>query len=308
MLELIVIVCSVLLNIILAVQLLRNRNYLKRMSAFLKEAKQNEFHRHLNLGLQDGALAQLNTQLNVLLDEFQKAIENEKRLELSHKQLIANVSHDIRTPLTSLLGFIEVLQKDTTIQPQKQQEYLEILHTKAMALYKLIEDFFELSKLESEDQELTLCKINLISIAEEAAASFYQGFEEKGITPILSFPTEAMFAWGNENATLRTLQNLLSNALKYGGEQIGITIRADGEDTYVEVWDSGAGISPQMVPMIFTRLYTAETSRNTKLSGNGLGLAIAKRMVEKQGGEISVSSIPNEITSFAFRLRRVPND
>jgi signal transduction histidine kinase len=197
-----------------------------------------------------------------------------------------------------------MLQNEPNVQPEKQDEYLTILYVKALSLSRLVEDFFELAKLESEEQELPLSKINLTDTAKEAIASFYQTFLEKGITPEITFPPEDVIVIGNENATLRVIQNLLSNALKYGsaGGRIGVVIILETRQARVEVWDCGAGIAPQTLSMLFTRLYTADVSRNHKMSGSGIGLTVAKKLVEKQSGEMTVSSVPNEKTTFAFNL------
>jgi signal transduction histidine kinase len=278
---------------------------LKHVTAVLADIIRNTgFNRRINIGLRYKSLEKMSTQLNILIDKFQNTIEEKQRLELSHKQLIANISHDIRTPLTSLLGFVEVLQKSENISLEEQRDYLDIIHSKGQSLYNMIQDFFELSKLESEDTVIKLDKINLVDIVKEVIASFYQDFIINKMTPEIQLPGESIYVFGNEASIERILHNLVSNALKYGkdGGLIGISIRTETDKVWVDIMDKGNGISEKDLPFLFNRLYTAEVSRNEKMRGNGLGLAIAKQLVEKQNGEIFVSSIPGEKTVFSFYL------
>ncbi len=249
-------------------------------------------------------LESLNTELNILMDSFQNTIDEKQKLELSHKQLIANISHDIRTPLTSLLGFVEVLQKDRNIGTEEQMDYLNIISSKGQLLYKMIQEFFELSRLEAEDVTLKLEKTCLTDTVNDVIAAYYEEFVSAGITPLIQVPDQPVYVWGHAESIERVLSNLISNALKYGkeGGAAGISVREESEKVWVEVWDKGTGIPEPDLPFIFNRLYTTETSRSQKLRGTGLGLAIVKQLVEKQNGEVAVSSIPNEKTIFSFSL------
>jgi signal transduction histidine kinase len=297
---------SISLNIYLFYKTIIGKRGIIYITTNLIEIRNSGFSRRINIGFRFKALEKVSTELNVLMDKFQSTLEEKQRLELSHKQLIANISHDIRTPLTSLLGFVEVLQKNENISLKEQKDYLDIIHSKGQSLYNMIQDFFELSKLESEDTIIKLEKINLVDTVKEVIASFYQDFVINKIAPEIQLPQEEVYVWGNEASIERVLHNLISNVLKYGsdGEIIGISIRIEASEVWVDIWDKGKGILEKDLPFLFNRLYTTEVSRNEKLRGNGLGLAIAKQLVEKQNGEIRVSSIPGEKTIFSFYLIR----
>lgn len=295
---------SIILNIFLIYKIVVEKKGISYITSVLTEILNSGSNRRINIGFRYKSLEKMSTELNILMDRFQNTIEKKQRLELSHKQLIANISHDIRTPLTSMLGFVEVLQNSDGISSEEKKDYLDIIHSKGESLYKMIQEFFELSKLESEDTDIRLEKIDLADSVKEVMASFYQDFVLNKITPEIKLPDDPVYVWGNEVSIERIIHNLLSNALKYGkdGGIIGISIHEDNEKAWVDVWDNGHGIQEKDIPFVFNRLYTAEVSRNGKMHGTGLGLAIAKELVEKQNGEISVSSTPNERTVFSFCL------
>ncbi|WP_199873045.1 sensor histidine kinase [Inediibacterium massiliense] len=218
--------------------------------------------------------------------------------------MISNISHDIRTPLTSILGYLEALNKDKNLSDEERQYFLSIAYDKSEKLYKLLEEFFEISKLESEDILIKVEKINLTNTVQEVLVGFYWEFINESIEPVIDIPEKDFFVWGDSKLIDRILSNLLLNALRYGkkGKIIGIKIREENAMIWVDVWNGGVGIPEKDIPYIFDRLYTVEPSRNKRVYGSGLGLAIVKELVESLKGEISVNSIPNEKTTFSFSL------
>lgn len=296
-------IASITLNIYLFFQWALIRKSLTQITDILSDMRNTGFIRRIHIGNSTKALEKMSSQLNILVDKFQTALEEKQRLELSHKQLIANISHDIRTPLTSLLGFVEELLNNEKVNSQEQKEYLNIIYSKGQSLYKMIQEFFELSRLEAEDVDIRLEKMCLTDLINDTIASFYEEFISAGITPEISLPEEPVFVWGHGQSTERILDNLISNALKYGsdGGVIGVSLKEEDEKVSVAVWDKGNGIPERDLPFIFNRLYTAEASRSEKLRGTGLGLAIVKQLVEKQNGSVAVSSTPGK-TVFSFCL------
>lgn len=297
---------SLFLNFFLLYKNNSLKNGLNRISEILSDMGGTGFGRRIHISYKNSSLEKLSAQLNSLMDKFQNILEEKQTLELSQKQLIANISHDIRTPLTSLLGYVEMLKENDGLKLETQKDYLNIINTKGQLLYKRIQDFFYLARLESEDTVIKLQKTNLTDIINEVLAAFYQDFAENGITPCLQLPSQAINIWGDEASIERVLCNLIENAVKYGkeGGVIGIEVREDADKVWVDIWDRGNGIPVRDLPFLFNRLYTAEVSRSEKLRGTGLGLAIAKQLVEKHKGEITVSSIPNEKTVFSFSLNK----
>ena len=297
---------SLLLNAFLAFRLVSFGKGIGRLAGTLSDIRKKDTQRRIHLGFAGRPFMKLGTELNVLMDGFQKALDDNQRLERSHKQLIANISHDIRTPLTSLMGYVEVL-RDQALCPKVQREYLDIVYAKACSMDRMIEAFFDLVRLESEDTIVELAPVDLAEIVSEALASFYQDFARASITPEIRLPAEPVVVWGNRAAIERVLNNIISNALKYGGDggAISISMRDEAGRAWVDVLDRGRGIPESELLHVFDRLYTTEASRNAAARGAGLGLAIAKQLVEKQKGDITAESSPGERTVFSFCLNKV---
>jgi len=295
---------SIFLNLYFIYKLVSAKKGIGYFSAVLKGISRGDFNRRIHMGLSYQVLKELGSELNVLMDRFQTMLEEKQKLEISHKQLIANISHDIRTPLTSLLGYIEVLQETTGISQEERERYLSVIQSKGQYLYRMIQEFFELSKLEADDTIIKAEKNDIVEIIKEVLASFYQDFMTNGVTPTINLPEEPVYVFGDGTSIERILGNLISNSIKYGvdGGIVGVTLRKEKSKVWVDIWDKGQGIPDNEIKFIFDRLYTAEASRNEKLRGSGLGLAIARQLVEKQKGEIVVSSIPGQKTIFSFCL------
>ena len=277
---------------------------INKASSILREIRIDNSSRRVHIGARSHELDKLGIELNMFMDRYSDTIEKKQSLELAHKKLIANISHDIRTPLTSLLGYVEVLQKDEGISIEERKKFMDIIEKKGQSLHKLLNEFFELSKLESEDTLIRFEKNNLPEIIKGVLAAFYPEFIKKQISPEIKIPDNPLFVWGDGTSIERILQNLISNALKFGrdGGSIGIGLRQEQDKVWVDIWNDGKGIPEADMKYIFDRLYTTELSRNEKLQGSGLGLAIVKKLVEKQKGEITASSEPDKKTVFSFSL------
>ena len=251
------------------------------------------------------SLSEISAELNALMDAFQAAVDTETQPDLPPKQLIANLSRDIRAPLAALTDHLETLREHSYADDERG-EYLEVVYRKARLMHRMIEEFFELAELEAGDTKLTLAPVNLGDSIRELLASFGQDFAAAGITPALELPDEPVNALGSRAAIERVLSNLLFNALKRGsgGGAIKVALTQDGEHATVSVTDHGKPIPAADLPRVFDRLYTADKARAAMERGSGLGLAIAKQLTEMQNGEISVRSARGAETVFTFSLKR----
>lgn len=279
-------------------------NEIGKINRSLEQIRYGNFNMRLCLYSSNKGLQNLGVNLNSIIDEFQRIVEKKEYLEESRKKMISNISHDLRTPLTSVLGYLEALHKDSTLDKEERKYFFNTAYIKAQRLYSLLEQYFQLSKIEAEDVPIKLEKINLTNIVKDALVEFYQEFLKENIEPIIEIQEKDLFVWGDSKAIDRILSNLLLNALRYGKEEktIGLMMKEKNSMVWVEIWNGGAGIPEKDIPYIFDRLYTAEPSRNEKLRGSGLGLAIVKKLVERLNGKVLVKSIPNEKTTFSFGL------
>lgn len=254
----------------------------------------------------DADIKSLLIQINHLLEHSQMTVANYHRIERSMKTMLSNISHDIKTPLTIILGYSEMILNDENLSREKMRDLLQIVHLKTVEVLELLERFFELAKLESEDKTVEVSKVNISEICRNKILEYYTILTSKEFEVSIMIPDEEIYAWGNELELERILNNLISNAIKYGadGKMVGIEVRSDENKVYIEVMDKGKGISEIHKDHVFERMYTLEDSRNRLYQGSGLGLTITKRLVEKLGGEIFLESIPFQKTAFIVELKR----
>jgi len=252
-------------------------------------------------------LQQLLTIINQLLAEKQKVLVTHIQLEESMRKMLSNVSHDLKTPLTVILGYIEMLEISPSLQEEERQQLLMKLHTKTKEVLKIIHTFFDLAKIEAGDQQYPISKVNINEVCRKNILSFYNLVTAKGVNIEIDIPEIDLYALGNEEAIDRVLNNLLSNALIYGvdGKKIGVRLRSDEAHIYIDVWDNGKGIDEYHIERVFERTYTMDDSRNKSFQNSGLGLTITKRLLEIMGGSIQLRSIPHEKTIFTATLKRI---
>ncbi|WP_214480544.1 sensor histidine kinase [Bacillus sp. SM2101] len=252
-------------------------------------------------------LQMLLIEINRLLNKNQQMISDFTKLEISMKKMLSNISHDLKTPLTVVLGYIETIIQNPNISMEERNRLLTKIHNKTIEVSELINKFFDLAKLESGDKEIALTRVNMNEICKKNILSFYDILTAEGFKVVIDIPENTIFSLANEEALDRILNNLISNAIQYGsdGKTIGINLSNDPEYVYVEVWDKGKGIHELHKDLVFERLFTLDDSRNKQFQGSGLGLTITKRLIEELSGEITLHSIPHEKTSFCFKLNRL---
>lgn len=252
-------------------------------------------------------MKQLLIQINRLLEHNQKIIASYNKTEISMRKMLSNISHDLKTPLTVVLGYIEIMLNDQNRSQEETAELLQKVHGKTVEVLDLIKKFFDLAKLESGDKDIPLTRVNMNEICRKNILNFYEVLTSKGFEVAIEIPEANIYALGNEEELGRILNNLISNAIQYGleGKVLGLTLRTDERSVYVDVWDKGKGISALHKDLVFERMYTLEDSRNKSYQGSGLGLTITKRLVEKMDGQIFVNSQPYEKTTFTVKLNRI---
>ncbi|ALC83638.1 MULTISPECIES: sensor histidine kinase [Bacillus] len=273
----------------------------------LEQMKTSQSSQKILVVTADRQLIDMLDLLNQLAGHHQEKERQYKKMEASMKRMLANVSHDLKTPLTVIAGYVEILQNQPQIIEQERARLLEQVHTKTIELITLMNTFFDLAKLESGDKDIPLEKVNLTEICKNNILLFYEWIQTKGLEAVIEIPEKPIFALGNEEALNRVLSNLISNGLRYGadGKMIGLKVFCDETLVYVEIFDKGKGINETEQERVFERMFTLEESRNKAFQGSGLGLTITKKLIEEMQGEISVQSKSFEKTSFTFSLKRL---
>lgn len=280
---------------------------LKYINEKLRDIIKSNTSEKLLIFTDDKEIIPILIEINKVLEHNQKILADYSKAEITMKKMLSNISHDLKTPLTVVLGYIETIKLDSNISSEERNFLLSKVENKTKEVLELINKFFDLAKLESGDTDIPLTRINMNEVCRKNILAFYDILTSKGFEVIIDIPKNNIYSLGNEEALDRIINNFISNAIKYGndGMVLGLSLRSDEEYVYVEVWDKGKGISETHKDRVFERMYTLEDSRNKLYQGSGLGLTITKRLVEKLNGEIILESKPYEKTSFIFKLKRI---
>lgn len=256
----------------------------------------------VKLMTQEEEVMRLLVLLNRILEDKHKSIVNYHKSEESMKKMLSNISHDLKTPLTVILGYLEML-----LIKYEEEDAVEKAYLRTQEVIKLLNQFFDLAKLESGDKEFNMEKIDLSELCRLSVLDFYNNIIELGAETQISIPEHPIYVWGNRDAIMRVLNNLLSNAMKYGmdGNFFGLILHENEQMALVQMIDHGKGIEEQHWEAVFERMYTLEDSRSRNYQGSGLGLTITKELVEKMGGEIHLDSKPFEETVFTVSFQKI---
>lgn len=232
-----------------------------------------------------------------------------KQLEKLRREFVANVSHELKTPLTSIKGFVETLMEGAISDSENSLKFLKIIQQHTERLDNLVNDLLELSSIETGELPMNFEKIKLKELIDYIAASFADELSRKNQLLKISAIPEDLEAWIDEEKMQRVLSNLLDNAHKYtsSGGQIEISATQELDRIKIEVSDTGEGIPGEHLPRIFERFYRVDKARSRQLGGTGLGLAIVKHIVLAHGGEISVESKVGVGTKFSIYLPKIKN-
>lgn len=228
-----------------------------------------------------------------------------QKTDAIRREMVVSVSHDLRTPLATLHGYIEtLLLKDEKLAAGERREYLETAVSHCRRLNKLVSELFELGKLDAQEVLLRREQFNLCELVQDTVQKFRLMARDKDIQVEAAFPDQIPFVNADIGLIQRVFENLLENALRYTPARgtIRITLQHQTDQVAVNVMDTGSGIPADDLPRIFDRFYQVDKSRNLNPGTAGLGLAIAKRILELHGSVIRVASRVNEGTSFAFSL------
>jgi two-component system OmpR family sensor kinase len=248
---------------------------------------------------------ELGKCFNQMADRINQQVETLQKNDAKRRELIANVSHDLRTPLTSLHGYIEtLLLKDTELSNEERRNYLNIANKQSKQLSHLVSELFELAKLDSCETLINVEPFSLAELMQDVVQKFQLDAELRGIQLKMDYGGNVPFAYGDIGLMQRVLNNLMENALRYtpAGGQITLSLAASPDKITVKVADTGKGIPSDELPHIFDRFYRLEKCRSSEALNAGLGLAIAKRILDLHGSTIRAQSEPEKGTVFTFQM------
>ncbi|CAM3436508.1 HAMP domain-containing sensor histidine kinase [Paenibacillus lupini] len=275
--------------------------YLMGISQGIERIAEGDFESHLPVqgGDELGALAD---NINKMTAQLKWSIEEERRAEKAKAELVTNVSHDLRTPLTSIVGYLGLIEEDRYRDEVELRHYVQIAYEKSMRLKTMIDDLFEFTRT-SGGMGLRLSPINLTQMLGQLAAQFRLQFEQAEMESRLTLPDHPIIVDADGDKLVRVFENLIVNAIQYGrdGRQVDISVWSDNGQAIVEIANYGEPLPSAVIPLLFERFYRAEHSRSHNTGGSGLGLAIAKNIVELHQGAISAASDQGR-TTFTVKL------
>ncbi len=227
-----------------------------------------------------------------------------RRLENLRKDFVANVSHELKTPLTALRAALETLLDGALEDPTHARDFLQTAQDQTERLQRLIEDLLTLSRLERPDTALSPAFCQIKEVTQRVLKALDPVATAERVTLQAEFPAPDLSLSMNADELTQVLFNLIDNAIKFNRPNGRVTIRGkqEGEEAVIEVEDTGVGIPPEDQPRIFERFYRVDKARTRERGGTGLGLAIVKHLVENRGGTVTVSSPPHKGTTFTLRL------
>lgn len=269
-----------ILCLILALRLYSLDRNLRQGTKQLEQRRQAKSAAPLHLAAPHKASEELLSEVNSLLVSMEEERSDFRSREKALRQQIANVSHDLRTPLTSILGYLQLLEEGN-LAPEERQEYMRVIGTRAQVLQGLITSFYDLSRLEAGEYAFTREKVDLNEVIGELLAAFYDELESHFAVSV-ALPEDLPSVWGDRAAITRVYTNLIRNALEHGAGTLAVSTEKRQGEVVTRFSNGGADLKPEDLPRVFDRFFTSDQTRSGR--NTGLGLAIVKVLTEQMGG------------------------
>lgn len=265
--------------------------YIKEITGSIRKIADGDLNEVIAVKGND-ELAYIAASLNDMTDKLLELMEKERDSERSKNELITNVAHDLRTPLTSIIGYMGYLNTKRDIDEATRNNYIQVVYGKAKRLEKLIEDLFSFTKLNYGKIAMHVEKVDIVMLLNQLLDDFYPSFENNSLECELICAKKSIVVNADGSLLARLFDNLINNAVKYGkeGKYVRIHIREDEENVIVSVINYGYVIPKEDIKNLFNKFFRVEQSRSSNTGGTGLGLAIVKNIVDMHKGTIDVRS------------------
>lgn len=293
------VIIILLLLVYLLFRLLRTRRQLQDACAVLDDIAAGNLERRI-VAEQGNMAAELCYKINEIVISYKEELLKLRRSEQAYKQLVTSLSHDIRTPLATLLGYLEAVSQDI-VTGTERDEYTASALRKAYDLKNYVDILFEWLKLEAGERKFYFEQTDIHEITRHVIADFIPSIEKHGIEYEFDIPDDVLTLPLDRSAYTRIASNLIGNVLAHSeADHVAVRLRQAGEMVELSVCDNGKGIEEADLPYVFDRLYRCDDARSQY--GSGLGLAIVQELVRAHGGSVSVSSVPHRETAFTVAL------
>lgn len=265
--------------------------YLERISWGIEEISSGNFKTKINIDSED-EFASIADKINKMAIDVNQIFEDNRKSEYAKNELITSVAHDLRTPLTSIIGYLDLVSSNKNIADEVKQKYVEVAYSKSKRLEKLIEDLFAYTNVSFGEVTMDFTELDMVKFMNQLVDEFYPSFQDSGLEYEFSTSVNSAIVMADGNQLSRAIANLISNAIKYGkdGKRIKIKLWKENGKVIVGVINYGRLIPEEDIENIFKRFYRVESSRSSETGGTGLGLAIAKSIIEMHGGTVKARS------------------
>lgn len=278
----------------------------------LTKATQNIMEGNLDFTMQG---IDSKDEIGILCSNFEKmrkqlADQAEEKLvyDKESKELISNISHDLKTPITAVKGYVEGIMDGVADTPEKMDRYIKTIYNKANEMDALINELTFYSKIDTNRIPYTFDRINTVGFFGDCAEELELDLTAKGIAfDYANTVDDQVRIIADAEQLRRVINNIVGNSIKYMREEpghISIRVRDVGDYVQVEIEDNGRGIAAKDLPLIFDRFYRSDSSRNSSKGGSGIGLSIVKKIIDDHGGKIWASSVEGKGTTMTFVIRK----
>lgn len=296
-----IIILLVLVIIILITYMLLYIKGIKYIIERLRFIRTHNTNMKISLQMQHKQLNDLAIELNqIIIDNKNERISITKAGQ-DFKEGLTNISHDLRTPLTSIAGYVQMLESEK-ISKQKKDEYYSIIRGRIASLVKMLDELYDYARIESDEYQLNPEKINVNNILTDVISLFYYDFIARGEEPIINIPAKPIYINADKDAITRVFQNLIKNYLTHGAGAFSITVGEVEEKVYICFKNYAPGLDHDDVEKLFNRFYTADKSRSKKTTG--LGLAIVKNLTIRMNGKVE-AALANTYLSINIIFNRI---
>lgn len=283
---------SLTILIVLLIIFILKTKEINRLTLELKKLNRKGKIEKLRLSLPNKNIENLIAEINTLIDDKRKMENIYKEKDMELREAIANMSHDLRTPLTSIMGYVYLLNDDK-LDKEERKEYLKIIEKRSAVLNDLITNFYGLSRIQADQYEIKLEPVNLELVLGEIIAAFYETLDYKFGEPEINIEEGLGPVLGDKQALNRIFTNLIENIIKHGEGEVKISLKKKKKYIVMEFSNKAEDLEPKDVNRIFEKFFTKDRMRTGQ--NTGLGLAIVKLLVEKQGQKIEAKKVGNSL-------------
>jgi signal transduction histidine kinase len=281
-------------------------NPLKKLYRSAQKLKEGDYTSRVNLNLKN-EFGELENIFNEMATQIETEIALKNQSEDNRKKLILDISHDLKNPLASIMGYAEYCHTRPDLPQEEQNKYMEVIYENSVRANKLIVDLFELSKLESSEYKVNKMKVDICEYLRETIGSYLNILDSNGFFYEFNIPEQEIFARIDRGQMDRVFQNLLSNTVKYNPKGTTIRISLSEREEHIEIvlQDDGIGIASEAAEKIFQPFERVDSTRNSQTGGTGLGLAIVDKIIKAHHGSIRLITEENAGCEFIITLPKI---